>query len=296
MEAASVLGYQVNDLARGLLANRSRLVGLIVTKPEVGFRAHLVAALTRLLIKRGNIPFLINAGSSEQELSAAQTALFGYRSEATIVLSGSPPASLVELARLNGQPLVMIGRSEADCDHVRINNHGAALKAAALFVLNGYTRLAIAGSATGTPSLVEREQAFVSEARRLGATVDIAYCGDSDYAGGQQAAAELFGRKSRPQAVFCVNDLIALGLMDAARGRFRLRVPDDVSVVGFDDIPESAWDSYQLTTFRQDPGEMAARAVRQLERRLVNPLAAPSTVQLDPEFIVRSSARLVIAD
>lgn len=292
LEAATTLGYQVNDLARGLLANRSRLVGLVVTKPEVGFRAHLVASLSRALIRRGNIPFLINTGSSEQEMQAAQAALFGYRAEATIILSGSPPASFAELARRNGQPLVMIGRAEADRDHVRTDNRRAAARAAALFVRSGMKRLAVAGSASGTPSIVEREDAFVEAAERLGAAVRIARGSDTDYVGGQEAAAVLLGLRPRPEAIFCVNDLMALGLMDAARSRFGCRIPQDLSVIGFDDIPEASWDAYRLTTFRQDPEEIAARAIGQLERRLSDPEAAPSTVQLESVFIARDSAHL----
>lgn len=292
MAAAATLGYQVNDLARGLLANRSRLVGLVVTKPEVGFRAHLVAALTRALIERGNIPFLINTGSTEQELQAAQTALFGYRAEATIILSGSPPASFVELARRNGQPIIMLGRAETGCDHVRIDNHGAATRAAALFIGRGLTRLGLAGSKSGTPSIVERERAFIDEAKRLGASVSIARGPDSDYAGGQSVAASLFSLPDRPQAVFCVNDLIALGLIDAARHRFGIDTPRDLAVIGFDDIPEASWDAYRLTTFRQDPEEMAAHAVRQMELRLAEPDAPPSIIQLEPVFIPRESAFL----
>ena len=290
MEAASALGYQVNDLARGLLANRSRFVGLIVTKPEVGFRAHLVAALSRALIRRGNIPFLFNTGSSDAEMRAAQTALFGYRAEATIILSGSPPASFVELARQNGQPLVMIGRAEPDCDHVRVDNSGAAAKAASLFVRKGLTRLGLVGSGSGTPSIVERERAFIGEAKRLGATVAIARGPDSDYAGGQEAATALLGSRDRPEAIFCVNDLLAIGLIDAARGRYGLNVPSDLAVIGFDDIPEASWDAYRLTTFRQDPVEIARCAIEQLERRLADTRAAPSIVQLSPTYIPRQSA------
>ncbi len=289
MRAAGELGYQVNDLARGLLANRSRLVGLVVTKPEVGFRAHLVAALTRILIRRGNIPFLINTGSSEQEVQAAQTALFGYRAEATIILSGSPPSSFVELARQNGQSLVVIGRSEPDCDHVAIDNAGTARQAAALFVGQGLRRLGLAGSASGTPTIAERERVFVDEARRLGARVVVARGKDSDYAGGGEAARVLFDRPDRPQAVFCVNDLIALGLLDTVRGRFGLRVPDDVSVIGFDDIPEASWGAYDLTTFRQDPDEIAASAVAHLDRRLAYPDAPPSTAFLGAPLIARGT-------
>ncbi|GAB4070339.1 LacI family DNA-binding transcriptional regulator [Ancylobacter sonchi] len=289
MRAAAELGYQVNDLARGLLANRSRLVGLVATRPEVGFRAHLVAALTAALIRRGNLPFLINTGSSTAELEAAQAALFGYRAEATIILSGSPPASFVELARRNGQPLISIGRSEPGCDHVKVDNEAAAREAARLFLARGLTRLGLAGSASGTPSIVEREQAFLDEARRLGAQAVAARGADSDYAGGQQAAQVLFAMVDRPQAVFCVNDLIAFGVMDAARHRFGLRVPEDVAVIGFDDIPEASWDAYRLSTFRQDPAEIAVHTVAHLDRRLASPGAAPSTVRLRAVFVERAS-------
>ncbi|WP_186394448.1 MULTISPECIES: LacI family DNA-binding transcriptional regulator [unclassified Stappia] len=292
MQAAAELGYQVNDLARGLLANRSRLVGLIVTRPEVGFRAHLVSALTRALILRGSVPLIINTGSLEQELQAAQNALFGYRAAATIILSGSPPASFVDLARRNGQPLIMIGRSEPDCDHVRIDNSGAARTAARLFVERGFTRLALAGVTSATPSLVERENAFTNEARSLGASVIRAHGQEADYAGGQDAADALFAGNrpdGRPEAVFCVNDLVAIGLMDRARGRFGLDIPRDLAVIGFDDIPEASWDAYRLSTFRQDPEKMAEGAVGHLERRLADPEAPPSTLRLDAIFVERST-------
>ena len=291
MRAAAELGYQVNDLARGLLAHRTRLVGLVATQPEMGFRAHLVAALTRALIQRGNVPFLINTGSSEEELHAAQAALFGYRAEATIILSGSPPVSFVEIARQNGQPLVMIGRSEPGCDHVMTDNSGAARKAAELFFERGFRRLGLAGSAAGTPSIVEREETFLEAAKQLGARVRSERGSDTNYAGGQEAADVLFGSGERPEAVFCVNDLVAFGLVDAARTRFGLRIPEDVSVIGFDDVPEASWNSYRLSTFRQDPEEIARRVIATIERRLADPEAAPSISRLEVPLIERESTR-----
>jgi DNA-binding LacI/PurR family transcriptional regulator len=295
MRAALELGYHVNDLARGLLANRSRLVGLVVTKPEVGFRAHLVSALTRALVLRGSVPLVINTGSMEQELHAAQAALFGYRAEATIILSGSPPASFVDLARRNGQPLIMIGRAETDCDHVRIDNSGAARMAARILVERGHRHLALAGVADATPSLAEREDAFTREARARGMTVTAGHGRDATYAGGQAAADALFAgdgsRRERPDAVFCVNDLMAIGLIDRARGHFGLRIPQDVAVIGFDDIPEAAWDAYRLTTFRQDPEKMAEAAVAHLERRLADPDAPPELLRLEAAFVERGTTR-----
>lgn len=289
MRAAEELGYQVNDLARGLLANRSRLVGLVVTGPEVGFRAHLVAALTAATIARGSVPVVINTGRSEAEMEAAHRTLFGHRAEAVIVLSGSPPSSFVEQAQRNGQPLVVIGRSDPGCDHVRTDNEGAARRAARLFVGRGLRHLAVAGSASGTPALVERERAFVEEAALLGTEIVVAHGSDADYAGGQDAARQLFSRAAPPEAVFCVNDLTAFGVMDVARLSYGRQIPRDLAVIGFDDIPEAAWDSYRLTTFRQDPAATAARAMALIDRRQSTPDAPPAIETIAPPLVVRDS-------
>lgn len=289
LRAAEELGYHVNDLARGVLANQSRLVGIVATKPEVGFRAHLTAALAKALIQRGSIPILINTGQAEEELLAAQKMLIGHRAEATIILSGSPPASFFELAQRNGQPLVVIGRSEPDADHVRAGNSEASRKAANAFFDAGRRRLTVVGSQSGTPSIVERENAFTSAALALGAEVRSAGGPDSDYDSGIAAARELFAGGERPDAVFCANDQIAFGLMDFIRIEKKLRIPEDVAVIGFDDVPEAAWLSYGLTTFRQDPITMALRAVELLERRLENPDASPGYERVIPELVVRKS-------
>lgn len=288
MRAAEDLGYQVNDLARGLLANQSRLVGLVVTKPEVGFRAHLAAALTKALIHRGNVPVIINTGQTEQELIAAQRTLLGHRAEATIILSGSPPSSFFELARRNGQPLVVIGRSEPEADHIQTDGGEAAKLAAGLFVARGMTRLGLAGSLSGTPNITEREDAFCAEAARLGADVAVARGNDTDYAGGLQAGRDLLDRRERPQAIFCVNDLIAFGVMDHAR-QLGLAIPGDLAVIGFDDVPEAGWLAYQLTTFRQDPEAMAARAVALLDLRQREPDLPPVRERISVPLVVRAS-------
>lgn len=293
MAAAGHLGYQVNDLARGLLANRSRIVGLVATKPEVGFRAHLTAALAAVLIRRGSVPVLINAGETAEETEAAQRTLFGHRAEAVIVLSGSPPSSFIELARSNGLPLVAIGREAPEIDLVQTDNVGAARSIAAAFVSVGHRRLAFAGSGSGTPAIVEREQAFVTEAARLGADVAVARGPDTDYAGGLLAAEHLFATAEWPTAVFAVNDLVAFALIDHLKNRLGLRVPEDVAVVGFDDLPEASWLGYRLTTFRQDPLEMAERAVAFLEDRAANPSAAPVSLRLAARLMIRDTFRPV---
>lgn len=291
MTAAQELGYQVNDLARGLLANGSRLVGLVVTQPEVGFRANLVAALSQALIERGSIPVLINTGYTRGAMAAARSILFGHRAEATIVLSGSPPQEFVELAQLNGQPLIVIGRNEAACDSVHIDNDTAARTAARLFAADGRKQVALIGSASATPNIVERELAFCDEARTLGLEVSTVRGVESDYAGGLYACQSLFSLPpvDWPDAVFCINDLMAFGVIDCVRQR-GLSVPEDLAVIGFDDIPAAGWDAYSLTTFRQDPAVMAAQALLLLERRQAQPQAPTSKAEVSAPLVRRQSA------
>ncbi|MFD1910786.1 LacI family DNA-binding transcriptional regulator [Halodurantibacterium flavum] len=288
LEAAAALGYQVNDLARGLLASRSRLVGLVVTNPELGFRAYLVAALSQALIRRGSVPVLVNTGRSPAEMEAARAILFGHRAEATIVLSGSPPADFVEAARQNGQALVVIGRDEPGCDTLRIDGAGAAARAAALFAQEGRRHLALIGSASDTPTLRERETAFLAAARDLGLGVTHLRGPDSDHAGGHAAAVDL---PRDTDAVFCVNDLMAFGLIDRLRRAGRT-IPRDLSVIGFDDLPESRWGAYDLSSFRQDPAAMAAAAIRLLDRRQAEPAAPPLALTLPAPFVARATTLL----
>ncbi len=81
--------------------------------------------------------------------------------------------------------------------------------------------------------------------------------GPTTYASGAEAARRLFARSRVPDGVFCVTDLLAVGFMDVARHEFDLRVPEDLCIVGFDDIEEADWQAYRLTTFSQPLDEMA---------------------------------------
>lgn len=289
LRAAEELGYHVNDLARGVLNNQSRLVGIVATKPELGFRAHLTAALAKALIRRGSVPILINTGETQEELLAAQKMLIGHRAEATIILSGSPPASFFELAKRNGQPVVVIGRSEPDADHVQAGNREASRQAADAFIDAGHVHLAFAGSHSATPSILERETAFVGRAKERGLSVAVARGTDSDYHSGVKAGQQLLAEGGPVDAVFCANDLIAFGLIDVLRQQAGRSIPGDIALIGFDDVPEASWLNYQLTTFRQDPVLVAQMAVDLMEQRIATPDAPRVTGRIIPELVIRKT-------
>jgi DNA-binding LacI/PurR family transcriptional regulator len=289
-EAAAALGYQVNDLARGLLANRSRLVGLVTSDADAPFRAQMIAALSHALIERGNVPAIINIGPTTDDVANASRQLLRYRAEATVFLSGSPAAGLVQLTRRNGQPLILINRAETGLDSVRCDDRDGAQQAFEALCMTGASRFAVVNRANPSPSLSAREHAFAEFATASGFDPTIVRAGHSDYDGGQEAARRLLASGPAPDAVFCVNDLMAFGALDHLRGA-GLRVPDDISVIGFDDVPIAAWTSYRLTTLRQDPRRIATEVVSILDRRLADPDSPPISVYFPVELVVRETVR-----
>jgi DNA-binding LacI/PurR family transcriptional regulator len=289
-EAADALGYQVNDLARGLLAHRSQLVGLVTSDADTPFRAQMIAALSRALIERGNVPAVIDIGPTVDDVGGASRRLLRHRAEATIFLSGTPPEGLVELTRQNGQPLILINRAETELDSVRCDDRGGAKQAFQALSASGASSFAVINRAHPSPSLIAREQAFCRLASARSKKAIVSRAGHSDYESGREALRALFENGHRPDAIFCANDLMAFGAIDALRDA-DLDVPNDVSVVGFDDLPMASWASYRLTTLRQEPKRIATEVIAMLDRRAAEPDAPPMSVTFPVDLVVRETVR-----
>lgn len=289
LAAASELGYHVNHLARGLREN-SNIVCLVVAEIATPIRARLVDELTRKLQAAGKITMVINTATDEQSLTKALHQTLNYRADATVVLSGSPPASLIETCRGNGQQVVLINRDEdLPGTNTIVLDHAMASREA-LFLLQraGCKKLGLITSNAGTASLLERERYFVQAAKDAGLPVTVTQAGPTSYASGQEAARRVFARSNAPDGVFCVTDLLALGFMDAARAEFGITTPKDLCVIGFDDIEQASWTAYQLTTFAQ-PTDILAREV-------VSLITSPGTstigrISIEPIPIWRKSVR-----
>ncbi len=259
LSAANALGYHVNHLARGLIRDRSNIICLVVSDLTTPFRAHMIDALTRRLQTINKVAMVINTGGASESVEAALRQTLHYRADATVVLSGTPSASLVETCIANGQRVVLINRDDhlPDSENLAVDNKLAAREAFFLLQRAGCKRISVVSSEARTASLLERERHFVAAAQGQKIKVAVTRAGPTTYASGVEAARLLFGSSRSPDGVFCVTDLLALGFMDAARNEFGLELPRDLCVVGFDDIEQASWQSYQLTTFAQPVDEMA---------------------------------------
>jgi DNA-binding LacI/PurR family transcriptional regulator len=262
VEAAEALGYHVNHLARQL-RERSNIVCLIVSDLTTPVRAAMVDRLTRKLQAAGKITVVLNTESDEASVNHALKLTLHYRADATVVLSGTPSTGLVKTALANGQQVILINRDDGleGCDNVGLDNATAAREAHFLLKRAGCRRLGIVTSAARTPSLVEREERFLEAAAAEAITVTVVEADATSYRAGFEAAKRVYARSEPPDGVFAVTDLLAIGFMDGARLECGLRIPEDLCVIGFDNIEQASWEAYRLTTFEQPLDRIAQHVV-----------------------------------
>lgn len=291
MVAAALMGYRVNRLAQSLTRARSPLVGLVGANLETPFQASLMADLSEALLRQGMQCVLLNARGTVRDVAPLIANLLEFRARAVVILSGTPPGEIIEECRRSRLKVILINRPlpEAAAQTILCDDRAGAELAARRLLAAGCRNLAMIGSASGTPSIMRRIEAFCAHLKARGIEPMVWLEGPTGYETGRDAARTLLGGQPLDGA-FCATDLIAMGFVDGARYDRGLRVPEDVSVIGFDDIPQAAWHAYQLTTIRQSvPNlvEAVMRAIASEEEAL--PGAAP--MLLPVSLIERTSAR-----
>ncbi len=292
LRAADHLGYRVNRLAQSLINARSNVIGLVAADLQQPFHAEFLATLSAAFLADGFQCMLLNAANAERDMSALIARVLEYRVFAIVVMSGTPPARIVEECVANGVPVVLVNKalSGVDVDTVMADHAAGGRVAAEHLLAAGCRTLAVVSSAARTASLTGRIDAFCARARIAGIEVRIHREGETDYRSGRAAAVALLA-EVRFDGVFCVSDLLALGFLDAARSQCGRRIPEDLSIIGFDNIPQADWDAYRLTTFDQ-PVEELTHAVMQILRRRKEHAAPPyARVSVPVQLVVRSTLR-----
>jgi LacI family transcriptional regulator len=285
------LSYAPSGVARGLVTRRTRLVGLVVADVTNPFYPELIEAIhERLDAKRLNM--LLSNGRGEDEESDVEL-LLEQRVEGIIFTSALCDSPTVKRLSERGFPIVVANREVPGvaCDAAVGDNVDGSRAAARLLLGLGHRRIAILTGNDRATTSREREAAFAATLAEGGAPLDTALRREGGFDHDQALAAtlDLVSLAEPPTAVFAVNDWMALGALNAARRAGR-SVPDDLSVVGFDDIPLAGWDTFRLTTVRQPLATMARTAADLLERRIGDPERAPQRVVFPTELVVRDTA------
>jgi DNA-binding LacI/PurR family transcriptional regulator len=292
--AAEELGYRPNVLARSLITGRTRIIGLVVAYLENQFYPMALELLSRALQARGYHILVFMAENSTERVAQVMSELLDYQVDGIITASVAMSNDLTTRCDGAGIPVVMFNRGQDDArlSEVTSDNVNGARRAAEFLIKGGHKRIAHVmgwqGSSTGRDRAEGFKQAMQAAGLQPFAMVDGTYSREKAAA----VTRELCQGPERPDAIFVGNDHMAFAVMDTLRHELGLRVPQDVSVVGYDDVPMAAWPAYGLTTIRQPVNRMVEAIVAALLNQIEGGSSAPTKVKINGPLMVRTSARI----
>ena len=292
--AAKALGYRPNSLARAMITGKSRIIGLVVAYLDNQFYPVAIEKLSHALQAKGYHVLLFMASNDPGEMDRLMDDLLAYQVDGIITASVAISNDVTRRCADAGIPLVMFnrGQPESGLSSVTSANALGGRKVARFLIEGGHKRIAHISGWQGASTGRDRARGLVEGLAEAGlsphAMVDGMFNRDTAAA----AARELMDAPEPPDAIFVGNDHMAFAVIDALRG-MGLRVPLDVSVVGYDDVPMAAWGGYDLTTVRQPLMRMVDATVETLLAQIDDPLRAAQNVEIDAPLILRGSARRV---
>lgn len=292
-EAAAELGYRPNVLARSLITGRSRIIGLVVGYLENFFYPHALEKLSKALQAEGYHILVFMAQQSVENVDRVLEEILDYQVDGVIMASASMSSALATHCRAAGIPVVLFNRDQDDerLSSVTSDNVKGGRKVAEFLAAADHRNIGYIAGWEAASTQRDREAGFRQGLAEAGLEIAVREVGNYDQETAREAARRMFARKTRPDAVFVANDHMAFAVMDVLRFELGLQVPEDVSVVGYDDVPLSVWPAYDLTTVRQRANAMVEETVRILLERIETPELAPCRMTIDGPLIVRGSAR-----
>jgi DNA-binding LacI/PurR family transcriptional regulator len=258
-EAARKLGYRPNAIARTLITRRSRIIGVVMSYLENQFYPVVLEKLSQRLQRDGYHVLLFITDTRQTDAVLAE--ILQYQVDGMVMASTAMSSALALRCEEAGIPVVLFNRVSSGSENtssVTTDNYHGGLLVGQYLARTGHTRVAYIAGLEDTSTNQQREQGLRDGLAESGQKVFARAVGNYDFEEAKVAARSLFSVKAaqRPDAVFVANDHMALAVMDTLRIELGLRIPHDVSVVGFDDVKQAAWGSYQLSSVVQDADAM----------------------------------------
>jgi LacI family transcriptional regulator len=293
VEIARQLGYLPNAHARSLVTRRSGLIGFVMGDVYNPFYPEMLESLVQRATARNLRLMVLHVGREPLAMSTIES-LLQYQMDGCIITSAELTSKAAEVCRAHRLPMVAMNRiPRLNSCAVSCNNEAGGRVLGELLVAAGHRKIAIVAGTPNTSTSGNREAGVITTLSKAGMKPHARLEGGSTYEGGLAAGRALANARRRPDAVFAVNDIMALGVMDALRAN-GLRVPEDISVVGFDDIHAASWSNYDLTTVSQPIDAMVERALDLLDARMKEPDAPGENAFIVGALRIRTSARLPV--
>ena len=292
MRAASELGYSPNALASSLTTGRTKMIGLVSNNFHNPIFLEVFDLFTRGLQERGLRPLLVNL-TDETEPTASVQMLRQYSVDGVIVASSTLPPGFARAFRDAGMPVVhSFGRHSADpaVDILGIDNIAAGRMAARTLIERGYTDVAFLGGPSTATSTLDREKGFVTEvAANKGVSCTTSFADAYSFeAGRAEMLRQLDGKPA--QAYFCGDDVLSIGALSALQSA-GLTVPDDVGIIGLNDMEMASWANINLTTISNPLSEIISASIERVAALVTDQTLVPQAHLFDCSVVERGTLR-----
>jgi LacI family transcriptional regulator len=290
LDAIEQLGYRPNVVARGLRAGRSMTIGLVIPDLTNPFYPLLARGIQDILGPAGYDEIITNTNGDRRLEQAALDKMISRQVDAIAFAVFDTHAEDLQPVLDAGIPALRLGgrQHQAGVDLVHSNDEGAAAEATRYLLERGHRRIAfVCGPAAEGPA-AERVSGYRSALTAAGHELDSRYVVHTEFsrAGGADGMQRLLELADPPDAVVCANDMMAIGALDVSRDR-GIAVPDELAVMGFDDIEAASLVSPQLTTMANPAREIGQACGRLLLDRVSGTETGPSREIVIPARLVR---------
>jgi LacI family transcriptional regulator len=289
---ARQLGYTPNGIARGLVSKQTNTIGLIIPDINNPFFPMVVRGIEEVAHAHGYSIFLCNSDYDVQRERHYLSLLIEKRVDGIILMPGGDPHDQGP-ANTNEVPMVFVCREifEADKSFVVIDDERGGFLATKHLIEQGYGSIGFIGSTNQDSTTGVRFRGYQLAFKKFGIPLNDAYiiAGDFKWEIGHRIVTEMIAQKKAPRAIFAENDFMALGIIQGVQ-EAGLKIPNDIAIVGFDDIPFATFPGINLTTIRQPKYKMGKIAANILMDQIAGKSHESKRVIIEPELIIRQSS------
>ncbi|QJB57111.1 substrate-binding domain-containing protein [Pseudodesulfovibrio sp. zrk46] len=294
-DAVRELNYRPSSIARSLKIQRTKTFGMLVTASRNPFFAEVVHGVERRCYEQGYTLFLSNTEGDVKRMETSLDALEEKRVDGLLLLCAEVNDDIIRLLEAERSvPIVVFdwGPESDNVDRIYDNSSHGGYLATKYLIDNGHTDIGCIYGPIERRSSRERVDGYHKAMEEAGLPVRSEWmiAGDYDCEGGVQAMVQYAAMDKRPTAVFATNDMMALGVLSEA-GRQGIRIPDDLSVIGYDDIYLVRYAAPPLTTVKQPKTELAAKAVDTLIEHLDSKRTKGKMIIVQPQLMERESVK-----
>ena len=290
-DAAQALQYVPNETARSLIKNRTHTIGVLLPDMHGEFFAEVIRGIEQTAQGQG-YHLLVSSSHSEEEKARAMIRTMLGRVDGLIIMWPRPQTGFFSSLIPEGLPAVLLnaGTSSASMPVLSVDNRGGAREMVRHLIDHGHRRIAILKGLPDNPDAQERLSGYWDALKEAGIERDpeLEIAGDFMQSTGYQAVEDMLNMDPRPTALFAVNDAMAMGALSRLQ-KEGVRVPEDVAVAGFDDVPSAQYVTPPLSTVRVPMRILGERAIEHLFGAMQDDKPPAESEMLSTELFLRAS-------